>query len=190
MPSDAGVYTDTKEFFELVPECFNISVGYKFQHGSREQQDVAYLAKLHEVVCAVNWDALPTKRDPKSYESTWDAYGTSTARREAAWWNDVMGDDDANHTSHAWPHVYADLLDALDQVTPGHAPALVKWVATHAAQHYDDLTLDSNALTGLLNRHIDTLTADGWVDYLYDEAASPLEAPGQLACEIVESLIN
>jgi hypothetical protein len=101
-----------------------------------------------------------------------------------------MGDDDAYHTSHAWPHDYADLCDALDQTTQGHSPALVKWVATHAAQYYDDATLDVSALTALLNRHIDTLTGDDWVDYLYDEAASPLEAPGQLACEIVEALVN
>jgi hypothetical protein len=154
-------------------------------------------------VCAIDWDALPTKRDPKVYESKWgnygaaskhkdytEYYGTSASRREAAWMNTVMGDDDANHTGHAWPHDYADLLDALDQTTPGHAPALVNWVATHAAQHYDDQTLDASALTALLNRHINTLSADEWVDYLYDEAASPLEAPGQLACEIVESLVN
>jgi len=68
LPCDGGVYTDTAEFTDLVPECTNVSVGYKHQHGDREEQDIEFLQRLAALAVAVDWDALPTKRDPKVYE--------------------------------------------------------------------------------------------------------------------------
>lgn len=69
MPCDGGVYTDTAEFIELVPECTNISVGYKHQHGDREQQDIPFLWALAQRAVLINWGELPAERDPKKYES-------------------------------------------------------------------------------------------------------------------------
>lgn len=69
MPCDSGVYTDTAEFTHLIPECTNLSVGYKNQHGWREEQDVAYLIEMAEALVQINWDALPVARDPKVIES-------------------------------------------------------------------------------------------------------------------------
>jgi hypothetical protein len=71
MPCDGGVYTDTAEFIRLIPECTNLSVGYKYQHGDREEQDVKYLQVLAEALVAVNWDKLPTERDPRVREMPW-----------------------------------------------------------------------------------------------------------------------
>jgi hypothetical protein len=71
MPCDGGVYTDTAEFVKLIPECTNLSVGYKHQHGDREEQDVKYLQVLAEALVAVDWDRLPTERDPNVREMAW-----------------------------------------------------------------------------------------------------------------------
>ena len=64
MPCDSGVYTDTAEFVDLIAECTNVSVGYKNQHGDREEQDVEFLWDLAKGIVGVAWDALPTKRSP------------------------------------------------------------------------------------------------------------------------------
>jgi hypothetical protein len=69
IPCSTGVYTDTAEFTHLIPECTNVSVGYKHQHGDREEQDVAFLQRLAETVVTVDWDALPTARDPKAADA-------------------------------------------------------------------------------------------------------------------------
>jgi len=69
MPCSTGVYTDTAEFTRLIPECTNISVGYRNQHGDREQQDVDFLWWLAQQCVTVSWDNLPTKRDPNERES-------------------------------------------------------------------------------------------------------------------------
>jgi hypothetical protein len=68
LPDATGVYTDTAEFIGLIPECTNISVGYKHQHGDREQQDIAFLQRLANTVLTVAWDALPVARVPRSQD--------------------------------------------------------------------------------------------------------------------------
>lgn len=79
MPCDGGVYTDTAEFIDIIPECTNLSVGYKHQHGSREYQDVVFLKKLADVVVTIDWEALPTTRDPKVREPKWPKFSRAGA---------------------------------------------------------------------------------------------------------------
>lgn len=69
LPCNSGVYTDTAEFTELIAECTNISVGYKNQHGDREEQDVEFLWDLAQRCVLLAWDDLPVKRDPRVFES-------------------------------------------------------------------------------------------------------------------------
>lgn len=64
LPDDTGVYTDTAEFTEVVPECTNISVGYDFEHSDREQLNVNHFIALSQAVLRVDWDRLPVSRDP------------------------------------------------------------------------------------------------------------------------------
>lgn len=71
MPSDGGVYTDTAEFTELIPECTNVSVGYLRQHSDEEQQDILFLQALADTLCLVDWESLPTERDPSVTENLW-----------------------------------------------------------------------------------------------------------------------
>ncbi|MBD9544287.1 hypothetical protein IB276_33110 [Ensifer sp. ENS04] len=63
-PCDAGIYTDTAEYADLVPECTNISVGYSHAHSPGEEQDVVFLLALREALLQVDWKELVVERDP------------------------------------------------------------------------------------------------------------------------------
>lgn len=60
---EGGVYTDSAEFIDVIPECTNISVGYYKEHTTNESQDIEHLSKLAEVCSKINWELLPTERD-------------------------------------------------------------------------------------------------------------------------------
>lgn len=64
MPT-SGVYTDTAEFVDIIPECTNISCGYYLEHTDKEWLDLEHWRKLCDVACELRWDDLPTVRDPK-----------------------------------------------------------------------------------------------------------------------------
>ena len=64
-PDETGVYTDTAEFVGVIPECTNVSVGYINEHTTKETQDLTHLKALIAHVLTIDWDALPTERDPK-----------------------------------------------------------------------------------------------------------------------------
>jgi hypothetical protein len=91
LPDNTGVYTDTAEFVDIIPECTNLSCGYLHEHSDREQLDMVHFAQLAKAVLAIQWDALPTDRDPAvkepepsydfgswatSYKSGYDAFDT------------------------------------------------------------------------------------------------------------------
>lgn len=63
-PSDAGVFTDTANYNHIIPECTNLGCFYVDQHGPSESVDLAGLMRLVEACLKVDWEALPTKRDP------------------------------------------------------------------------------------------------------------------------------
>lgn len=65
---NGGYYCDSAEFADLFPECTNLSVGYFEQHKNTERQDIAFLEKLAEACCHVEWTKLPVKRDHKKVE--------------------------------------------------------------------------------------------------------------------------
>lgn len=77
-PDDTGLFTDTRAYSELIPECTNISVGYFDAHGSDEIVDLRFLAALKNAILNVDWDKLPCERNPnvteyKTYKPyTWD----------------------------------------------------------------------------------------------------------------------
>jgi hypothetical protein len=60
-----GIYTDSAQFIDIYPECTNISVGYKNEHTSSEQQDIKHLIELCHTVIKVDWENLPIDRNPK-----------------------------------------------------------------------------------------------------------------------------
>ena len=75
LPCDGGIYTDTAEFVDFIPECTNISCGYDFEHSDREQLDLKYLHSLAAAALTISWDGLPTERDPSVRESFYDNWG-------------------------------------------------------------------------------------------------------------------
>lgn len=64
-PSPNGIFTDTANYVELIPECTNISIGYDGEHTPQELLDVDYLFELVQAVQEVNWEHLPTTRTPQ-----------------------------------------------------------------------------------------------------------------------------
>lgn len=63
---DRGVFTDSKNYRKLIPECTNLSVGYFQQHGKTEHQDVRFAVQLANSLCKIPWHTLPATRDPKA----------------------------------------------------------------------------------------------------------------------------
>lgn len=60
-----GSYTDSYTFFDTVPECINLSVGYYYQHTKSECQDVQFAEDMVRACLNMDWEALPTVRDPE-----------------------------------------------------------------------------------------------------------------------------
>lgn len=85
---DAGLYTDSREFAEIVPECTNISVGYLHEHTAKETLNLTHLLNLRDAVLKVQWDVLPIVRVPEPDI----IYDTSWIGRQSAWY-DVPKDE-------------------------------------------------------------------------------------------------
>lgn len=62
--STKGVFTDTKVYAPVIPECFNIGVGYANQHSPQEYQNVTHLLALVDACLAIKWESIPTVRKP------------------------------------------------------------------------------------------------------------------------------
>jgi hypothetical protein len=80
---DSGIYTDSAEFVDIIPECTNLSVGYYKEHTTGEKQDIEHLQKLAKACLLVNWEDLVTKRDMtkteyKSHNYGYGSYGKTT----------------------------------------------------------------------------------------------------------------
>ena len=103
MSKSSGVFTDSASYTSLIPECTNISVGYKRQHTSSEKFDLEWLERmLIPAVFIVNWSKLPVKRDPKARE-TWGMgsyYGYG--RRADTYWDFPYDEDDEFRYSQSY----------------------------------------------------------------------------------------
>lgn len=66
-----GLFTDSANYRELIPECTNIAVGYFNQHSGEESFDwYWYNQWFLPAILDIKWDELPVKRDPKAKEYT------------------------------------------------------------------------------------------------------------------------
>ena len=75
-PCSHGIYTDTAEYAEFIPECTNLSVGYAGEHGTRERLDMRHLETLFTALCNVDHTTLVESRVPSpavqwSTSQTW-----------------------------------------------------------------------------------------------------------------------
>tara|TARA_R110000868_G_scaffold5817_6_gene34066 strand:+ start:2303 stop:3337 length:1035 start_codon:yes stop_codon:yes gene_type:complete len=123
---DTGVYTDTAEFTDIIPECTNISVGYMNEHSDRETLDIHHFVALARAAVNIKWDALPTVRDPKEVEplavvDSWRTHystHTVTTEDEDIWLEDALMD--------AKRGLYHDLLDMIAEAAYPEDPDLAR----------------------------------------------------------------
>lgn len=72
-----GIYTDTAEFFDIVPNCTNISVGYNNEHTKKETLNKKYIEVLRDQLIMADWSKLDhTKPTPE--ELDFGRYGTAS----------------------------------------------------------------------------------------------------------------
>jgi hypothetical protein len=101
-----GVYTDSAEFTHLIPECTNVSVGYYREHTTSESQDICHLTSLADACTRVDWEKLPTKRNPEVHEWKDYSYPTSSnwSRKDYGYHDDW----DENSYGHSMSDGYGD----------------------------------------------------------------------------------
>jgi hypothetical protein len=133
-PDDTGVYTDTAEFTDIIPECTNISVGYYSEHGDQENLDIVHFEALSNAVLKVMWDMLPTDRDPTVPEY-------KTYKYDTAWWANYSVYDDATAHNTKLDSKYfgnwqdddywetQDLLDAINDALDGSYDFLLELIS-------------------------------------------------------------
>lgn len=84
-PSDRGLFTDSANYIDIIPECTNISVGYFDEHTAGEMQDYGFLVMLAKKLKSINFETLPVVReahDPYEMDICRD-YATYTRRPKA-----------------------------------------------------------------------------------------------------------
>jgi len=129
-PDSTGVYTDTAEFVDYIPECTNISVGYYNEHSDKEYLDIIHFNMLANTVINVDWDSLPTTRDPKVKD---DMYNDSVYYGD---WNSVAG------SGMYYDYAMMDLKDAIMDAMVGMPDFLIEMMAESV--YPDDVNLAKN----------------------------------------------
>jgi len=67
---NTGSYTDTYSYYDLIPECTNISIGYDSEHSPRECLDLDHVISLSSAICSIDWAGIDliTDRDPSALD--------------------------------------------------------------------------------------------------------------------------
>lgn len=130
-PDDTGVYTDTAEFTDVIPECTNLSIGYALEHSDQESLDLIHFVSLSERVVHIDWDALPTDRDPTKYEAKDynDYYGGRNSWLYSAWPTSVSSSSRGHYLVDEEPDVAwlrDELRDAIYDAMAGSKQWLVE----------------------------------------------------------------
>jgi len=76
MPDDTGIFTDTANYVDHIPECTNLSCGYANEHTGSETLHLPTLVALRNQCLLINWESLPTERVPgvKDYKDSYAYY--------------------------------------------------------------------------------------------------------------------
>jgi len=93
-----GIFTDSANYTDLIPECSNLSIGYEHEHSTKEMLDLNYLEAVIKKLIAVDWNKIPIARVPgdNGAEAIWsylkddgteDPYVTEEDRDDFMdWW--------------------------------------------------------------------------------------------------------
>jgi hypothetical protein len=92
-PNPHGVFTDTANYVDIVPECTNVSVGYHFEHTDKEKLNLAFLDLLIERALAFDFDTLPTVRNPDNDAKTPCDVFVTKQRSDDDYFRQSIGDD-------------------------------------------------------------------------------------------------
>lgn len=71
-PSNMGIFTDTANLADIIPECLNVAVGYANEHGEAETLDGMHVDALISALSMINPETLleGVKRVPADYGDT------------------------------------------------------------------------------------------------------------------------
>lgn len=146
LPDDGGVYTDTAEFVMIIPECTNISVGYYSEHTHQERIDVVHLKSLAETCVRIDWDSLPTRRDPTVVEDNF----TRPAINNKYYTPFKKVDNDSYNPSYDYYtsdqdlyRTYPKLFDALERAYQGKPYELIEIIGDYVAPNEKHLIRNS-----------------------------------------------
>lgn len=94
---DGGTFTDTRNYFDHIPECTNISAGYMNEHTFNETLDTAYALRLVRACLALDWASLPTARDPRVTDYLYGGSFGGAYSSYASWTKHDRDYDDYEH---------------------------------------------------------------------------------------------
>lgn len=84
-PCDGGIFTDSANFTDIIPECLNVASGYNNEHRNEEELDVDHLLRLRDAIVKIDWATMPVKREPGEddfkYNHSWLNYRSYNGRR-------------------------------------------------------------------------------------------------------------
>jgi hypothetical protein len=113
MPDDTGVFTDTANYIDIIPECTNVSCGYANEHTGNETLHLPTLFALRNQCLVIDWETLPTVRDPKVIErQTYGAFDWSswdTAKNRPRYLT-TMSKADMLDMAYADPYTFVALV--------------------------------------------------------------------------------
>jgi len=180
----SGIFTDTANYTEIVPECTNISVGYYSQHSSKETQDGEHALALADMLCTLDTSKLVAERDPSvSDKDDWGSWGDcGYDRANGVWYKDGKG-------VWRWKETYATTTTngriAADKYTGGAVVPFSGGKRTNAAK-WSDTFEDAEQAYGA-GRNYDQSMLALIRDYP-DEVADLLESLGVDAEGILEHI--
>lgn len=154
----SGVYTDTAEYAELIPECLNISVGYFSAHTDQEVQDIWYATWLRNRMVKLDLSKMLelVKRDP----AAWYSYSATPYKG---------GSGAYSHTSGSyWRDKYGSAPRQQQAAQPPFGGAVAGKSETLEAlvRHYPAAVADYLEMYGVtaadLRQHINQAYGGGW----------------------------
>ena len=91
---DWGVFTDTANYSEIIPECSNLSIGFRDEHTRRESLDCYYALRLLDAMCAIDIGALIVDRNPADDASWRNRWGYDRASTSADYGRSIDAERD------------------------------------------------------------------------------------------------
>ena len=70
--NDGGIFTDTANYVDIIPECSNLSVGYQSEHTKLETQSVNHALDLRLAMLKIDVSKFSCERNPAVREDKYD----------------------------------------------------------------------------------------------------------------------